>query len=324
MTGAERQKLCAFQLCRESKVVLAPFMKQIKSIFICAMTVATVSFLSSAQQSTKVSTQSSPDALVASLYKQHKKQSPFFQTRNRALLDRYFDRKLGDLILKDALRSKNEVGALDGDPLFNAQDMEIKYFSIHKPTFANGSAEVTVSFTNFGKPEQITFLLSPRKAGWRITNIKYDDGTDLLGILRTNSGSEEPGQEIKVFLIAVGDNGAAGKKIGCGDSLVPVTRTIKPTTAPLTAAIRELLSISTQPEGTPKLENFWKGRNLNVRGVSIRNQVATIHISGKLSVAGVCDEPRIQSQIEETARQFPNVKKVRVFIGNRTLADAIR
>jgi hypothetical protein len=41
-------------------------------------------------------------------------------------------------------------------------------------------------------------------------------------------------------------------------------------------------------------------------------------------VAGVCDQPRIESQIEETAKQFPNVRRVRVFVNGRTLASAIR
>jgi len=72
------------------------------------------------------------------------------------------------------------------------------------------------------------------------------------------------------------------------------------------------------------LQNFWKGRDLKVKSVSIRRGTATIHISGEVFVAGICDQPRIESQIEETARQFPNVKRVKVFIGKRTLADAIR
>jgi len=131
-------------------------------------------------------------------------------------------------------------------------------------------------------------------------------------------------QQIKVYLVAVGDNGQAGKKIGCEDSVVPVTRSIRKTAAPLKAAIEELLSTPVETDGTPKLQNFWKGRNLRVRSVSIRRATATIHISGEVFVAGICDEPRIESQIEETARQFPTVKRVKVFIGKRTLKDAIR
>ena len=131
-------------------------------------------------------------------------------------------------------------------------------------------------------------------------------------------------REVKVYLVALNDNGKTGKKIGCDDSLVPVTRTIKATASPLKAALQELLSTPPETGNNPTLQNFWKGRNLKVRSVSIRKFTATIHISGEVYVADICDKPRIESQIEETARQFPNVKKVKVFVGKRTLADAIR
>jgi len=88
-----------------------------------------------------------PRALVVDLYRQHnRKHSPFFQRRNRALLEKYFTKHLADMLWKDAKRSKGEVGALDGDPLYNAQDMEIKDFAIGKTKYENGKAEVRVSF----------------------------------------------------------------------------------------------------------------------------------------------------------------------------------
>jgi len=74
---------------------------------------------------------STPEALVAPFPDTRQKRSPFFQTRSRALLTLYFTRELADLIWKDAVTSKGEVGALDGDPLYDAQDFEIKKFLIH-------------------------------------------------------------------------------------------------------------------------------------------------------------------------------------------------
>jgi len=145
-----------------------------------------------------------------------------------------------------------------------------------------------------------------------------------LSIINPGSAVGQRRPQIKVYLVAVGDNGRAGKKIGCEDSLVAVTRTVRKTAAPLKAALEELLSTPPETGDNPKLQNFWKGRNLKVRSVSIRNGTANIHISGEVFVAGICDEPRIESQIEETARQFPSVKKVKVYIGKRTLKDAIR
>src|SRR5256886_13811605 len=100
----------------------------------------------------------SPGALVADLYKAHRrKRSPFFQTRSRALLYKYFEKSLADMIWKDAVSSKGEVGAIDGDPLYDAQDMEIKKFAIDKATFAGGKARVKVRFENFGQQKNIVF-----------------------------------------------------------------------------------------------------------------------------------------------------------------------
>ncbi len=274
-------------------------------------------------QEAKATNSSGARAIVVSLYDQHKKHSPFFQRRSRALLDKYFTRELATLLWRDARSSGDEVGALDGDPLFNAQEMEITNFVIHLGTIEAGAAKIPVSFKNLGKDHQIVFRLVPARSTWRIANIDYDDGASLVEILKRDREASD-GQAIKVYLVAVGDEGRTGKKIGCGDSLVAVTHTIKKTTAPLAAAIGELLSTPQHPAASPNLENFWKGRNLKLQSVSLRKQTATIHLSGEVFVAGVCDEPRIQSQIEETARQFPTVKKVKVFIGKRTLAQAIR
>lgn len=129
-------------------------------------------------------------------------------------------------------------------------------------------------------------------------------------------------REVKIYLVAVGDAGRAGRKIGCDDSLVPVTRTVAAGVAPLKAAVGELLSVPHEYEGG--LGNYWFGENLKVSGVTLGGGTATIRITGRLYVAGVCDEPRIEEQIKATARQFPGVRRVRVFVNGRALAQVIR
>jgi spore germination protein GerM len=130
-------------------------------------------------------------------------------------------------------------------------------------------------------------------------------------------------EEVDIYLVAVGDNGKKGLKIGCDDSLVRVPRKIKPTVAPLRAAIEELLAAP--HEYSKELGNYWWGKDLKLKNVSITDGVATIHISGEGPfVAGVCDEPRITEQIENTAMQFSSVNVVKVFVNDKPLADAIR
>ena len=135
-------------------------------------------------------------------------------------------------------------------------------------------------------------------------------------------------RSVMVYLVELADERGrrrgTGRRIGCDDLLVPVRRSVAATGAPLRAALEELLSIP--PEGTyagRQLNNFCKGSNLQLSSVAIRGGVATIRISGTLSVAGVCDQPRITSQIEATARQFPTVRRVRVFVNNVPLREAI-
>ena len=126
-------------------------------------------------------TANTPDALVADLYRAHKqKRGPFFQTRSRALVDKYFAKPLADLIWKDAVTSKGEVGAIDGDPLYDAQDFEIKNFAIGKPTIDGTNAKVNVTFVNIGEKKTIVFLLTKGAAGWRINDIDYGGGRTLV------------------------------------------------------------------------------------------------------------------------------------------------
>jgi spore germination protein GerM len=129
-------------------------------------------------------------------------------------------------------------------------------------------------------------------------------------------------REVKVFLVALDDNGKRGRRVGCGDSLVAVARRVRDDGAPLKAAVEELLSIPRESEGG--LGNYWFGENLRVQSATLRAGVATIRIRGQVAVAGVCDEPRIEGQIRETARQFRGVRTVKVLVNGQRLADVIR
>lgn len=127
---------------------------------------------------------------------------------------------------------------------------------------------------------------------------------------------------VKVYLVATGDNGKTGKKIGCEDSLVPVTRKVAKTGGTLNAAISELLK--TTKEYDDKLSNYWGGNDLKIKSISIKKGTATINLTGDgPAVAGICDIPRITTQIEATAKQFSTVKRVKVFVNGKTLASVI-
>ncbi|CAN5374619.1 hypothetical protein BH10ACI3_BH10ACI3_02970 [soil metagenome] len=126
-----------------------------------------------------------PDAVVRDLYAAHKAhRSPFFQNKNRKLVDKYFTGALADAIWKEAVDSKpGEVGNLDFDPLYYAQDVHIKNFVVAK---ADANNVVKVTFLNMGHPEEINFFLTTANTSskvYKIDSIMYSDAEDLESIL---------------------------------------------------------------------------------------------------------------------------------------------
>lgn len=124
---------------------------------------------------------------------------------------------------------------------------------------------------------------------------------------------------VKLFFVALNDNGESGRMIGCEDSVVAVDRAIPETSAPLTAALKELLSIRTQYYGQSGLYNALYQSNLKVGGVSITSGTAIINLTGTYALGGVCDGPRFVAQIQETALQFSTVREVVVFINGKPI-----
>jgi hypothetical protein len=119
-----------------------------------------------------------PDVIVKNLYAAQKAGSgPFFQTKSRAQVDKYFTKDFAELIWKDAVAAQGEVGAIEFDPLYNAQDTEITAFKIEKPMYGEGNlavADVPVMFKNMGKDETILFRLERNSQKvWKIGDIYY-------------------------------------------------------------------------------------------------------------------------------------------------------
>jgi hypothetical protein len=149
---------------------------------------ASLSFVIRAQ-STPIK-QIAPDALVANLYRQ---QARVFQSRSRALLDKYFEKSLADLTWMELLHwessGKSELEDFDY-VLYNFGYGEgtITKPLIGKPSYEGRKAQVNVAYNVVYAPpavskrsvhkETILFLLANGETGWRITDIKYDCGFD--------------------------------------------------------------------------------------------------------------------------------------------------
>ena len=99
-----------------------------------------------------------------------------------------FSPRLRGLIRRDRELAHGEVGALDGDPVCNCQDFEIKDVSVEATLKGPGLAQATAKFRNFGKPEVVRLDLVAGAGGWRIDNIHEDGTPDLAAYLAKHAG----------------------------------------------------------------------------------------------------------------------------------------
>ncbi len=128
---------------------------------------------------------------------------------------------------------------------------------------------------------------------------------------------------VNIYLIALGDNGRSGPRIGCDDSVIAVARDIPPTTAPLSAALNLLLGIRTQFYGESGLYNSLYQSEIRIDRVTVTEGRALIELSGNMRLSGACDSPRVLAQLSETARQFPTVNQVAIFLNGQRIEDAL-
>ncbi|MEY2521431.1 MAG: hypothetical protein QOF24_3190 [Verrucomicrobiota bacterium] len=148
--------------------------------------------LATVTSSSFAETKLGPDAIVENLYKAQKgNMGPFHQTKNRALVDRYFMKDLADMIWKDAVTAKGEVGVIDFDPMFGSQDPQISDFKINKSGWTadakfgdEDKASVEVTFKNQGKKQTVVFVFDQDKTkSWKISDIRYPNDISLRNLL---------------------------------------------------------------------------------------------------------------------------------------------
>ncbi len=124
-------------------------------------------------------------------------------------------------------------------------------------------------------------------------------------------GHEMPGADTATaFMVLLGDDGATGIPVGCEDSLVDVTIPIWETDSleeEIAATLTVLLSFDDYNYGESGYINALYNNDATVESVTIEAGVATVELSGSISSGGVCDDPRIIGQIEETVKAFDGV-----------------
>ena len=126
-----------------------------------------------------------PETTVKELYRAHRNGSGrVFEKQGRKLQQKFFDRKLAALIWKNLSETpEGEVGNIDFDPLYNAQDVRIRNFRVGASAISGNTATVPVTFMNFDQRVRLVFSLVNTKQGWKVSNINYGGGMDFVQIL---------------------------------------------------------------------------------------------------------------------------------------------
>ncbi|HWG85664.1 MAG TPA: GerMN domain-containing protein [Deinococcales bacterium] len=136
----------------------------------------------------------------------------------------------------------------------------------------------------------------------------------LAAVLAVAAAAPARTTTVSVALVGIG-----GGTLGCGDRLVLRRLEIPRTTAPLGAALRLLVEHRVRPRAGE--HDALAASTLTVRSVSLAGGTATVYLSGRLVLGGVCDHPRVEAQLRATALQFPSVRRAVFFLEGRPLAE---
>ena len=136
--------------------------------------------------------QTTPDAVVRGLYQVHTPDKSILGSKTRQPLDRFFDKNLADLIWKDLTTHTGEVGVLDFDPFYNAQDFEIKNLVVGSAKINGVKATVPVTFTNFKRKNSLVYSLIKQNGKWKISDVRYSATDTLLGYFKEAVTNQTP------------------------------------------------------------------------------------------------------------------------------------
>lgn len=138
----------------------------------------------------KIVKTAAPEQIVKDLYAQHDKPGyPFFQNKNRSLVDKYFTKELANLIWADAVDARDGVGKIGFDPIYVSQDGKITALKIIRDQVEGDQAIVLASFKNEGKDVNVIFVAERVNKIWKISNITADD-YNLIDTLSSEASDE--------------------------------------------------------------------------------------------------------------------------------------
>ncbi len=129
---------------------------------------------------------------------------------------------------------------------------------------------------------------------------------------------------LTLYYVVLGDDGASGEPIGCGDSLVAFETDSVVTDDVLRASIERLLA---DPErelgGTPPRYSAIPGGTLAYVSGEVDGGTVTVQLTGAPAPAGECDNPRIEAQLKRTAMAATGATAAVVLVDGELIEDVL-
>ena len=139
------------------------------------------------------------------------------------------------------------------------------------------------------------------------------------GDSKTELRSSAVTDKAPVFLISLEDGGVEGRRLGCGDSAVPVEVTLARRGPALRGSLEALLAMRETWDSRTGFYNALHGSRLEIDRIERNGAEVRIHLNGYLEIGEKCDSPRVLSQLTETALQFADVQRATFFLEGKPL-----
>jgi hypothetical protein len=134
-------------------------------------------------------------------------------------------------------------------------------------------------------------------------------------------GNAAGAQSVTAYYVLLDDGGSSGVRFGCNDSLVGVKLSQTESTEPLPAAITALLDGSEPP--IADVYNSLSGSTLDFLSGSFDGTTVTVYLAGTIRPGGVCDIPRIEAQLTQTAVSAVGAIRAEIYVNGAGLAEAL-
>lgn len=126
---------------------------------------------------------------------------------------------------------------------------------------------------------------------------------------------------VTVYYVVLDDGGSSGVRFGCNDSLVGLRRPVTGAVESLTAAMGALLDGAEAP--STGVYNSLSASTLQFLSGTFDGTTVTAYLSGSLRPGGVCDIPRVEAQLTQTAVSSVGAIRAEIYVNGVGLAEAL-